>query len=319
QGVIADISDLWEEQGWDEVFPAGVKELSSFNGKQYFVPQAIQWNGIFFRADVMEAAGVEPPETWDELLAACDVLNEAGIIPFVMTAQSAWPPPMGFWFTHINQRLNGPEFHEALMRGEISYTDPRVREVFVYHEELFERNCFDERARSSSYTEAIRLFDSGDAAMYAHGEWMFEFIATDTKEVTDFIRFPIIDESVPIGELVPMFGAFITADTEYPELAREYLIYAAGVESQQSIITDIKRLPSNINVDRSELLPVHEKGLALTDAPIIMTQLIGANTDPAVGSSMLEAIGRFWREPENIDEWLSNVEEVRLELYGELE
>ena len=129
QGVIADITDLWQEQGWDEVFPASVKAMASVNGRQYFVPTAIQWNGLFYRADVMAEAGVAPPTTWDELLAACDALNAVDITPFVVTATSNWPPPMGFWFTHINQRLNGPDFHEQLMRGEISYTDPRVRAV----------------------------------------------------------------------------------------------------------------------------------------------------------------------------------------------
>ena len=92
QGLIADITDLWEEQGWDEVFPASVKAMSTVNGRQYFVPQAIQWNGIFYRTDVMADAEVEPPATWDELLAACDALNEAGITPFVMTAVSTLVP-----------------------------------------------------------------------------------------------------------------------------------------------------------------------------------------------------------------------------------
>ena len=49
---------------------------------------------------------------------------------------------MGFWFTHINQRLNGPDFHEQLMRGEVSYTDPRVRSVFDHYAQLFEAQLF---------------------------------------------------------------------------------------------------------------------------------------------------------------------------------
>jgi ABC-type glycerol-3-phosphate transport system substrate-binding protein len=97
-GLIADISDLWAEQGWDNVFPASVKELVTINGKQYFVPQAAQWNPIFYRADIFAEVGLTPPTTWDELLAACDTLNEAGITPITL-AMNSWPPPAGFWFT----------------------------------------------------------------------------------------------------------------------------------------------------------------------------------------------------------------------------
>lgn len=318
QGIIADISDIWQEQGWDDVFPASVKAMATVNGRQYFVPQAIQWNGIFYRADVMAEAGVEPPTTWDELLAACDTLNAAGITPFIITATSRWPPPMGFWFTHINQRLNGPEFHEQLMRGEISYTDPRVRQVFDYYGQLFEHNCFDDRATSIGYGQAIDEFESGDGAMYAHGEWLYEFINEETKAVTDFIRFPIIDDSVPIGELVPMYGAFMVADTEYPEIAREFLIFVGNEASQQSNMETIKRLPSHLNVDRSSLLPVYEKGLKLVEEASILTQLIGANTDPAVASELLTTIGEFWRTPEDIDALLANVEADRRIAYGDV-
>ena len=130
QGLIADITDMWEEQGWDDIFPPSVKAMSSVDGRQYFVPQAIQWNGIFYRIDVMEEARVEPPTTWAELLVVCDALNEQGITPFVIPASTQWPPPMGFWFTHINLRLNGPDFHEQLMNGEVAYTDGRVKAVF---------------------------------------------------------------------------------------------------------------------------------------------------------------------------------------------
>ncbi|MFK7802587.1 MAG: extracellular solute-binding protein [Anaerolineae bacterium] len=317
QGIIADITDLWDEQGWDDVFPASIKEMASVDGRQYFVPQAIQWNGIFFRTDVMEAAGVEPPTTWDELLASCGALREAGIIPFAITAQTSWPPPMAFWFTHINQRLNGPEFHEKLMDGEIAYTDPRVQNVFEYYAQLFEHNCFDENGPRLNYRNAITVFDSGDAAMYAHGEWLYEFIADETKAVTDFIRFPIIDENMPLGELVPMYGAFMLADTEFPEAARDFLIFAASEESQASFLADLKRLPSNQNVDRSALLPVYEKGLETVEEGVVLTQLIGYNTDPEVASLFLETIGRFWQNPESIDEWLENSEVVRQKVYGD--
>ncbi len=224
---------------------------------------------------------------------------------------------MGFWFTHINQRLNGPQFHEQLMRGEVSYNDPRVRAVFDYYQQLFEHNCFDERATSSSYNQAISKFESGEAAMYAHGEWLYEFIDEETKAVTDFMRFPIIDEAIPLGELVPMFGAFMWANTPYPQEARDFLIFVGDEASQASNLATLKRLPSNLNVDRSALLPVYEKGLQTVEEATVLTQLIGANTDPAIATELLTVIGRFWRNPEGIDDMLAEVEAVRQEIYGD--
>ena len=205
------------------------------------------------------------------------------------------------------------------MRGEQSYTDPRVRAVFDYYAQLFEHNCFSERATSTGYGQAVDLFESGDAAMYAHGEWLYEFIDNRTEQLTDFIRFPIIDSAVPLGELVPMYGAFMLANTPYPDEAREFLIFVGNEASQQSNLETIQRLPSNLNVDRTELLPVYEKGLQMVEEAETLTQLIGANTAPTVASQLLEAIGDFWRNPEEIDALLEEVEADRQAVYGELQ
>ncbi|MEM9954649.1 MAG: extracellular solute-binding protein [Chloroflexota bacterium] len=314
-GLIADITDLWEENGWDDIFPASVKAMASVDGRQYFVPQAIQWNGIFYRTDVFESAGLEPPTTWDELLLTCDTLHEAGIQPFVMPANATWPPPMGFWFSHINMRLNGPDFHEQLMRGEIAYTDPRVREVFTYHDQLFAHNCFAENASSINYNQMVSTWNSGNAAMNAHGEWLYEFISENAKDNTGFIRFPIIDETVPLGELVPMYGAFMSANTAYPEIARAFLVQIAGVDSQTDNMNTIRRLPSNLLVDISALRPIYADGLTLIQEAEYLSPLIGSNTNPQVAQSLYGLLSNYWLNPSQIDTLLANIEATRQENY----
>lgn len=318
QGLIADISDIWEEQGWDEIFPARIKAMSSVDGRQYFVPQAIQWNGIFYRTDVMADAGLEPPTTWGELLDTCEALHELGVQPFVVPASPTWLPPMGFWFTHINMRLNGPDFHERLMSGEIAYTDERVKNVFTYWGQLFDHHCFADDARRVDYNQMITTWNSGDAAMNAHGEWLYEFISEDAKDNTGFIRFPIIDETMPLGELVPMYGSFMMANTPYPEESREFLIQMAGVDSQTSNMLEIARLPSNLDVDRSALHPIYEEGLQLILDADYITPLIGSNTHPQVAGELYSVIGNFWRNPDDIDGLLERVERIRQANYGDV-
>ncbi len=321
QGLIADISDLWQEQGWDDVFPASLKEMVTIDGKQYFVPQAIQWNGIYYRKDVFDGVGLTPPETWDELLAACDTLNEAGFTPFTIVG-GTWPPPMGFWFTAINLRLNGPEFHERLMLGQERYDSPEVRDVFEHLGQLFEHDCFPANTASYSYNRGITDFESGDIAMYNHGEWLYEFIDEDTKDQTGFFAYPTINPEVATGELVPMYGAFIHANAQNPAEAREFLIYLAGQESQQSNFDALGRVASNLSVDQSLYDEVHAQGLALVEGADYITQLYGANTDPGVATRGYQLIAQFWQNWDDLDTLdfiLAEWEAERQAAYGDLE
>ena len=77
----------------------------------------------------MRKYGIEPPETWEEFLAACETLKGTACIPITIGTKYRWTAAA--WFDYLNMRVNGPEFHINLMLGKESYDDPRVKEVFT--------------------------------------------------------------------------------------------------------------------------------------------------------------------------------------------
>ena len=72
---------LFEREGWYDTYAPGFVALATVDESQYFVPTAYYWWAMYFRKSVMEANGLTPPATWDELLTACDTLNANGVIP----------------------------------------------------------------------------------------------------------------------------------------------------------------------------------------------------------------------------------------------
>ena len=140
KGVIMDISDVWEKEGWNNSYPKGFKALSTVDGKQYFVPTSYYWWALYFNKTVLEKYGIEPPKTFDELLAACDTLNENGVAPIAIGSKAPWT--LAGWFDYLNMRTNGPEFHINLMLGKEKYDDPRVKKTFENWKALLDRKCF---------------------------------------------------------------------------------------------------------------------------------------------------------------------------------
>jgi multiple sugar transport system substrate-binding protein len=66
--VFLDVSDLYAEVGkpWGGYYKVA-EQSASFNGKQYMLPYSIDSSLILYRADLLKAAGLQPPKTWDEL------------------------------------------------------------------------------------------------------------------------------------------------------------------------------------------------------------------------------------------------------------
>lgn len=313
-GRLLDLSQLWEEQGWDEVFPASVQAYLREEGRPYFVPQAMQWNPIWYRADIFARHDLTPPQTWEEFLAACDTLHDAGIIP-VTVSSTGWTPPLARWFTILNLRLNGPAFHEALMRGEVAYDDPRVRDVFLHWQELFTHNCFE--AEPVGYGEAADQIFTGEAAMYNLGEWLSESYPEGLPDSFDFFSFPVLNPDVPRAEIVLLYGAYIPAGAQNPDQALDFITYLGGVESQTSNARALNRLVANTAVDPTLYSELYRRGLVFIENAEAITQLYEFNTHPAMAEAGLRAFSDFFRDPseETIDEILAELEATRQQTF----
>lgn len=312
EGAIADISELWDEMGWHDTFPRSLREMVTRDGKQYFVPMAMQWNPIWYRTDIFQEVGIEPPQTWEEFLAVCDTLSQAGYIP-VTVATSGWTPPIARWFTILNLRLNGPQYHEALMSGEESYDDPRVRAVFEHWAQLIEHNCFP-NAPTTYPAAATQIFE-GEAAMYNLGEWLSESYDEGLPETFDFFSFPVINPGVPRGEIVHVYGSYMPVDAEHPIEARRFLAYLGGVESQTSNVETLGRVASNLEVDSSLYNDVYQRGLQFVQEADHITQLFEFNTHPAMAADGLRLFVRFMGNPEEIDEVIEELEAARIQAF----
>lgn len=73
-GVIEDISDQVEEWGEQDAYYPTSWETTQVDGKTYGIPHVADDYALYYNKDVFEAAGVQPPTTWDEMEATAATL-----------------------------------------------------------------------------------------------------------------------------------------------------------------------------------------------------------------------------------------------------
>ena len=316
KGLIMDISDVWEEQGWNEDFPAGFRALSTVDGKQYFLPSSWYWWAVYYRKDIFEQYGLEPPETWEEFLQVCETLKENDITPITIGTKYRWTAAA--WFDYLNMRVNGPEFHIDLMLGKESYDDPRVLTVFTdYWAPLIENGYFIEDPAAYAWAEAIPFMLNGEAAMYLMGDFLRDSYPDEEEDKLDFFRFPIIDPAVPIGEDAPTDGYFMAAGAQHAEDAKKFLAYLGSVEDQQAWADNLGRLPTNMKVDTSNFSPMQQQGLELIQGADYVAQFYDRDTTPEMADEGMNGFMQFWDNPDDIEEILAYLETVRQEIFVE--
>ncbi len=173
-GQFEDVSDVWEAEGFSDSL-ASTKSAMTMDGKQWGVPYTYYQWGIYYRSDIFADQGIEVPQNWEQLLAACAKLKEAGITPFTIGTSKLWPA--AGVFDYLNLRTNGYDVHNELTAGKIKYTDPRIVAVFEKWRELVEPGYFLENHATMSWQDAMAPFIKGEAAMYVMGNFCCRFHA----------------------------------------------------------------------------------------------------------------------------------------------
>lgn len=314
--LIMPISDVWEEEGWNESYPRGFRALSEVDGEAYFLPISYYWWAVYYRPSIFEEVGLEVPTTWDEFLNSCDVLNAAGYDPITIGTRFRWTAAA--WFDYLNMRTNGPEFHLNLMLGTESYTDDRVKETMMHWNELFERDCFIDDPAAYSWQEAVDPLAQGEAAMYLMGQFITDSFPDELQDDLDFFQFPMIND-VPVGEDAPTDGFFISASAANPEGAKAFMAYLGSAEVQQQAAEELGRLATNNDVDRSIYDEQTQKGIELINSADLVLQFYDRDTTPEMADVGLDGFMAFWDDPSQVDAILEQLEEARLEIFADQE
>jgi multiple sugar transport system substrate-binding protein len=103
-GILEDLSERVANDPdiqWDDIAPFFRNYIATYNDNIYVIPLDGDFHMIYYRTDVFEAAGIEPPKTWEDYLAAAaqfngQDLNDDGeadygsCIPKMRQGQSFW-------------------------------------------------------------------------------------------------------------------------------------------------------------------------------------------------------------------------------------
>jgi glucose/mannose transport system substrate-binding protein len=174
--VIADRMEaldwLYEEEGWNDVFPEDVIAIASYEGKPYSVPVNIhRSNCMWYRPSRLAEVGVtEPPKTWDEFFEVAEKLKAAGIPAIAIAEQDSGGGFSGHILENILVSVLGPAKYRGLFDGSTGWDDPGVTEALEIMNRLYTYANPD--YLSTSWGDINDRFVSDDGpAMMIMGDW----------------------------------------------------------------------------------------------------------------------------------------------------
>ncbi|MFE0017927.1 ABC transporter substrate-binding protein [Mesorhizobium sp. NPDC059054] len=296
QGVVGDLGEVADKEGWDKVVPTALQNFAKHDGKWIAAPVNVHsTNWVWISKKALDAAGGKTPENWDELIAVLDKMKANGITPLAHGGQ-AWQDATIFDAVVLSL---GTDFYKASMIDN----DPAA----LGGEKMVE--AFDRMAKLKSYVDkdfsgrdwnlASAMVIEGKAGMQMMGDWAKgEFLKAGQKPGSDFvcIRFPGTQGAVTFNS--DMFMMFKVGDDK----KAAQLTMASDIESPdfQSSFNVVKgSVPARTDVPDTAFDDCGKKGIkdlaeANSSGKLFGSMAHGYAVPAAVKNAMYDVITRHF-------------------------
>lgn len=158
---IADLSGEEWAPVLDDVFAASV---SAGSEAVYGIPaHSTQLGAFLYNKAKYEEYGLEVPKTWDEFLANCEILTEAGEIAVIDSYADSWTSQVVYLGDHYNILAENPDFPAQFQAGEAKYADSaagiasfqKIADCAKYHNEDYTATTYNDAIDMLAYGEGV--------------------------------------------------------------------------------------------------------------------------------------------------------------------
>ena len=274
----------WDsDEKWKDTFLDQLWAGETFGGGIVGIPHAPYIRGLFYNKNQFIQLGVNPPKTWDELLATCATIEAEGVD--CLGLDNLEPDYNSWWWYWLVQRLIGTEeaFRVLSTAGE-PFADSGWLQATQMVEELIDKSYFQDGFSGSGWPAAQMLQMRGDLAMIFTGAWLPGEMLDSTPEnfEYDLIRFPAVEGGKGEQTAVPVWANawFIHKDGPHKEYVVDYFKIATSRKFQQLLVEKYKQ-PSPL------------KGMSAPAGLTSLPKILGESKE-----TTLQYLGLLYKHPE---------------------
>lgn len=208
-------------------FQDNLRKMLTKDGVFSAIPIEEAGLGMIVNMDVLKAAGVtELPQTWPELLDACESIKNNGQTPFIMGNKTGWSGAIIINYGNTTKYSDyDDDIYTKVMNQEAKMSD--IYQEFFEKYSLLEEKGYTNGKDSlgMEFNEgAVAEFAKGESAFLIAGTWMIQEVAQALEGVeTVFAPIPIQDEGPLTAQGILSTTLAVNKDAEHKELAIKFL------------------------------------------------------------------------------------------------
>ncbi len=289
-GYTEPVTELYEEQGWNDKFPQGVIDQITFDGEIHLVPVGVhRGNVMFYNKQVLADNGIEVADDWtlDDFNAAADTLTAAGISAIGIGSKDTFAVVQLFENTLL--ATLGPEDFARIWQGEVGWDDERVTQAIEQLAKHFESVNSDHAALT--WDGAADGVYAGTIGFTSMGDWLYgDAVAKEQDANIGWVNHPGTG-----GSFVAVIDGFtMPVGAPHPVNARNWLVAVGSAEAQAAFAPFKGAIPARSDADASGFNEYMQWSAGSFGADAVVPSLAhGGAASPQFQSSVNDAIVSF--------------------------
>jgi len=242
------------------ILPPGSESLFQLDGDTYAQPTALTPVGMVFNVTAAEEAGIEYPETYEDLLEACTTARDAGKSFTVLAGGAVFNT--GLFAQLISATrvyAETPDWNEQRAAGDVTFADSGWKEVLEDIVEMNDGGCFQDGAAGGTFDNITAGLGSGSSLTAATPGSAAASISGATGADVNVQAFPPADGQDAYTVTGANYAWAINASSEddVKASAQAFLDWVAQPD-QSAAFAELSGAVPITGIDPATLLPAYE-------------------------------------------------------------
>ncbi|MGI8856019.1 MAG: ABC transporter substrate-binding protein [Thermomicrobiales bacterium] len=228
-------------------FYQGTLDGATYNSKVYAIPWFNNGPGLFYRKDLLAKAGLQPPKTYDELLAACQKLQTPQLAGFIQQMPQSeggiinWMEYLwGYGGDLVDDKLN-----VVVDKGTAGVDSMQKLKDFIYKDKIMPESTLALKLGQ----DAVNIFATGGALFlriwYGNISTMYDPKQTKlTTDQWDVTSLPSKDGVKPGPGCLGTWNLGVSNYSKHQKESIEAIKWITSLEQQTARMLDNVNLPS---------------------------------------------------------------------------
>jgi multiple sugar transport system substrate-binding protein len=242
-GWLMDLTDRIPESELADFMPADV-EGSRYQGRLYRLPIRSDAGMLYYREDLLTQAGIQPPETFADLLEASQKLQQSGAAKWGYVWQGRQYEGLSAMFVEVLAGSGGFWVNPKTL--EVGLDRPEALQAVEFLRSTIAQGVSPSGVSTYQEEEARRLFQSGDVAFMRNWPYAFPLASAEDSLIKGkFAVKPMVHASgLKSANCLGGWGMGIAQSTAHPEAALRAAQFYASPEGQRISTLENGYLPT---------------------------------------------------------------------------